>query len=99
MQELARNAFDYYRDEDETSRPVLISIKKGTVLPPSLIAFHQDPSFFSLQPFHSMKLHEFNNILDEFYATHATVFDAEEWFGKNNFYEAAADADPEQWPT
>jgi len=31
MQELARNAFDQYHDEDETSRPVLISIAKGMV--------------------------------------------------------------------
>lgn len=31
MQDLARNAFDQYRDEDEASRPVLISIKNGSV--------------------------------------------------------------------
>jgi hypothetical protein len=31
MQDLARNAFDHYRDEDETSRPILISIAKGMV--------------------------------------------------------------------
>ncbi len=31
MQELARNAFDQYCEEDEAIRPVLISIKKGTV--------------------------------------------------------------------
>lgn len=42
---------------------------------------------------------ELNTILSGFYATHATVFDAEEWFDKNNFNDAAADTDTEQWQT
>ncbi len=42
---------------------------------------------------------ELNTILSGFYATHATVFDSEEWFDKNNFNDAAADTDTEQWQT
>lgn len=32
MQDLTRNTFDQYLEEDETRRPVLIRIKKGMTL-------------------------------------------------------------------
>lgn len=32
MQDLARNAFDQYLEEDETRKPVFISMKKGNTL-------------------------------------------------------------------
>ena len=40
---------------------------------------------------------ELNGILDELYAKHAIIFDAEEWFDQNPFCDAAADMDVEQW--
>merc|ERR1711939_1223947 len=56
MQDLTRLAFDQYLEEEETRKPVLISLKKGTLLPAPLIAFSFDPSKFSLQSLHPLEL-------------------------------------------
>ncbi|KAK5093244.1 hypothetical protein LTR70_004887 [Exophiala xenobiotica] len=61
-------AFDQLLEEDETRKPVLISIKK-----------------------------DLKSVLDELYATHATILDAEEWFDQNPFHEALSDTDTQQW--
>jgi hypothetical protein len=37
-----------------------------------------------------------NKVLDHLYATHATIFDAEEWFDENAFNDAIPDADMER---
>ncbi|OAG34735.1 hypothetical protein AYO21_11083 [Fonsecaea monophora] len=91
MQDLTRLAFDRYLEEDETRKPVLISLKKGTLLPAPLIAFSFDPSKFSLQSLHPLELSKLNSVLDELYSTEATIFDAEEWFDQNPFHDAGPD--------
>ncbi|KAF7621564.1 hypothetical protein AFLA_011860 [Aspergillus flavus NRRL3357] len=101
MQELLRTDYDHYAEAAEvggpTTDPLVITIRKDTVIPPSLILFRDETSRFSLQPSSPLLLSVFNNMLDEFYSTSATFTDAVEWMEKHDFHDAFADSATEDW--
>ncbi|KAK6811996.1 hypothetical protein RU639_012303 [Aspergillus parasiticus] len=101
MQELLRGDYDNYAEEVEsggpTIDPVVITLRKDTVIPSSLILFRDEFSRFSLQPSSPLSLSVFNNMLDEFYSTSATFTDAVEWMEKHEFHNAFADSATEDW--
>ncbi|RMZ85070.1 hypothetical protein DV738_g363, partial [Chaetothyriales sp. CBS 135597] len=77
MQDLTRLAFDQYIEEDETRKPVMISLKKG-------------PYYGNYIPILSAYI-GLNHVLDELYSSEATITDAEEWFDQHPFHDAAPD--------
>ncbi|KAE8353376.1 hypothetical protein BDV28DRAFT_133216 [Aspergillus coremiiformis] len=101
MQEILRRDYDNQVEEAEASGSTIdslvITIRKDTVIPPSLILFRNESSRFSLQPSSPLSLSAFNNILDEFYSTSATFTDAMEWMEKHEFHDAFADSANEEW--
>ncbi|RVX69601.1 hypothetical protein B0A52_06665 [Exophiala mesophila] len=96
MQELTRDAFDAYFEQDESCKPILVRLAKGTMVPESLQLLQQD-SQFALQPIPPRRLAELNEYLDEFYCAYATIIDAGDWYQKNAFADATPDEEPHIW--
>ncbi|KAA8645050.1 uncharacterized protein ATNIH1004_009261 [Aspergillus tanneri] len=101
MQELLRTDYDRYDEEVEggysPADPQVVSIKKGTEIPESLVLFREDSSRFSLQPSRPLLLDDFNNILDEFYSTSAILTNAADWMETHEYHNAFADNAEEVW--
>ncbi|PHH78512.1 hypothetical protein CDD82_3021 [Ophiocordyceps australis] len=77
--------------------PRVLTIRKGTALPDTLILFHEISSRFSLQPRIGLTLNDLNSELHKFFEAHARKEGIRPWLQRNAFMYAAKDKDEETW--
>ncbi|PHH63517.1 hypothetical protein CDD81_5798 [Ophiocordyceps australis] len=77
--------------------PRILTIRKGTAVPSTLILFHEISSRFSLQPRLGLTVKDLNLELEKFFYIHAEKEGIRPWLQRNAFMFAAKDKDESTW--
>ncbi|OGE49285.1 hypothetical protein PENARI_c022G04929 [Penicillium arizonense] len=101
MQQMLKFDFERYQEDIDDGKsildPTVLCIQRGTPVPSALVLWREGLSRFSLQPSEPIAVEKLNDVLTEFYETHATVLGAEEWIEKHPYRESFADQNEKGW--